>query len=247
MEGGGCHTLPSFRCSPVPLGSWHQSCSSRLPCHRWLWLPSQPSGGPSSGGRRCLPLGLWAFCCLPSALGTHLGLCPFGVRLFQVNLLESSALTPIPTALWPISMAGGAHPLVSAFLAGLWARSPTGRADSALPSDTLSALFFRRLSWLQAALLRFWGVTTPVSLTSLPASTCNLPQHLLQQGAPFALLLTWYPLTPKSANPTLYMAETLRGGAPMIFGATPPPSNVLAAFILSYLNWLVCGCFVAKK
>jgi hypothetical protein len=28
------------------------------------------------------------------------------------------------------------------------------------------------------------------------------------------------------------MAETLRGGALMIFGATPLPSNVLAAFIL---------------
>jgi hypothetical protein len=32
----------------------------------------------------------------------------------------------------------------------------------------------------------------------------------------------------------------------MIFGASPPHSNVLAALILFYLNWLVHGCFVAK-
>jgi hypothetical protein len=33
----------------------------------------------------------------------------------------------------------------------------------------------------------------------------------------------------------------------MIFGATPPPSNVLAAIMLFYLIWLVLEGFWAKK
>jgi hypothetical protein len=50
--------------------------------------------------------------------------------------------------------------LVSAFLADLWARLTPSGAGSALSSETLPALFFRRLSWFRAALFRFRGVTT---------------------------------------------------------------------------------------
>ena len=34
---------------------------------------------------------------------------------------------------------------------------------------------------------------------------------------------------------------------PTIFGTTFPSFKLVAAMVLLYLNWLVCGCLVAKK
>jgi hypothetical protein len=63
-------------------------------------------------------------------------------------------------AVWPAFAADGTRPLVSAFLADLWARSTSSGAGSALSSKTLPALFFCRLSRFQAALFCFRGVIT---------------------------------------------------------------------------------------
>ncbi len=46
------------------------------------------SSGPPFHGRQHPPLGAWPFWSLPSAIGAHPSLCPFVVRLFQVNLLD---------------------------------------------------------------------------------------------------------------------------------------------------------------
>jgi hypothetical protein len=63
-----------------------------------------------------------------------------------------------------------------------------------------------------------------------------MPQRLFWQGTPSVLLLTRYLLVLKSTDPALRAAETFGGGAPMIFGATPPSSDVLAAIILFLLK-----------
>jgi hypothetical protein len=75
-----------------------------------------------------------------------------------------------------------------------------------------------------------WAGPTPAPASA--ASAADAPRRTLRRGPPFALLLTTNFFTPKSANPALFTAETFGGGAPMIFGATPPPSNVLAAIML---------------
>jgi hypothetical protein len=89
--------------------------------------------------------------------------------------LTASASAPAQTAVWPAFATNSIRPLVSAFLADLWARLTRSGAGCASSSETLPALFFRRLSWIRAALFRFWGVTTPASLTPVPASACNTP------------------------------------------------------------------------
>ncbi len=108
---------------------------------------SWQSCGPPFHGRQRPPLGPRPFWSLPSTIGTHLGLCPFVVRLFRVDLLIALALAPAQTAMWPAFAADGARPLASAFLANLWACSTPSGAGSASSSETLPALFFRRLSW----------------------------------------------------------------------------------------------------
>jgi hypothetical protein len=51
-------------------------------------LPWRSCGSPFHGHQRP-PLGPWPFWSLPSAIGTHTGLFPFVVRLFQVDLLNN--------------------------------------------------------------------------------------------------------------------------------------------------------------
>jgi hypothetical protein len=46
------------------------------------------SCGPPFHGRQCPPFGPPPFWSLPSAIGAHPGLCPFVIRLFQVDLLD---------------------------------------------------------------------------------------------------------------------------------------------------------------
>jgi hypothetical protein len=134
------------------------------------------SCGPPFHGRQRPPLGPRPFWSLPSAIGAHPGLCPFVVRLFQVNLLD-----PLGFGSRPDGRVARLHsrrrPSFGLCLLG----RPLGvlgtqRAGSALSSETLPALFFHRLSWFRVALFRFWGVTTPASLTPVPASTCNTSQ-----------------------------------------------------------------------
>ena len=65
--------------------------------------------------------------------------------------LTASASAPAQTAVWPAFATNGIRPLVSAFLADLWARLTPSGAGCASSSETLPALFFRRLSWIRAA------------------------------------------------------------------------------------------------
>jgi hypothetical protein len=144
-------------------------------------LPWQSCGPPFMGvDTRLLVHSL--FFCLPSAIGARPGLCPFVVHSSEKISLIASASAPAPMAVRSAFLADGARPLVSAFLADLQVRSTPSKAGSLLSSKTLPALFFCQLSWFRAVLFRFWGVTTPASLTPAPASVCNTPQRLLQRG-----------------------------------------------------------------
>ncbi len=137
---------------------------------------------PPLHGRQCPPLGPWPFRRLPSAIGTHPGLCPFVVHSSKSISLIALALAPTPTAVRPAFLADYARPLVSAFLANLWVHSTPSKAGSSLSFEMLPALFFCQLSWFRAALFRFWGVTTPASPTPVPASACDTHQHSLRRG-----------------------------------------------------------------
>ncbi len=137
---------------------------------------------PPLHGRQRPPLDPQPFCHLPSAIGARLGLCPFVVHFSELISLIVLALAPAPTAVWPAFMANGTRPLVSAFLANLRVWSTPSKAGSLSSSKTLPALFFCQLSWFQAALFRFWGVTTPASPRPVPASACNAPWRSLWRG-----------------------------------------------------------------
>jgi hypothetical protein len=130
---------------------------------------------PPLHGHQRSPLDPQPFCHLPSAIGALPGLCPFVVHSSELISLIALALAPAPTAVWPAFMANGAHPLVSAFLANLQARSTPSKAGSLSSSKTLPALFFCQLSRFRVALFCFQGVTTPASPTPAPASACNAP------------------------------------------------------------------------
>jgi hypothetical protein len=133
------------------------------------------SCGPPFHGRQCLPLGPWPFWSLPSTIGAHPGLSPFVVPLFRVDLLDclgfGSHLDGRVARLCSRRRPSFGLCLLGQLLGAL----DTQRAGSASSSKTLPALFFRRLSRFRAALFRFWGVTTPVSLTPAPASACDTP------------------------------------------------------------------------
>ncbi len=101
---------------------------------------------PPLHGRQCPPLGPQPFCRLPSAIGARPGLCPFVVHSSKLISLIALALAPAPMAVRPAFAADGAHPLVSAFLADLWARSTPSKAGSLLSSKMFPALFFCQLS-----------------------------------------------------------------------------------------------------
>ncbi len=118
--------------------------------------------------------------CGPSFTGVDA--CFLVVHSSELIALIALALAPAPTAVQPAFTANGACPLVSKFLANLWARSTPSKAGSLSSSKTLPALFFCQLSRFQAALFRFWGVATPASPMPVPASACNAPRRLLQRG-----------------------------------------------------------------
>jgi hypothetical protein len=129
---------------------------------------------------RLLVLGLFGV--FPVQLAPIWACAPSSSDSSELISLIALALAPAQMAVWPAFAADGARPLVSAFLANLWACSTPSGAGSTLSSKTLPALFFCRLSRFRVALFHFWGVTTPESPMPAPASACNTPQHLLRRG-----------------------------------------------------------------
>ncbi len=157
------------------------------------------SCGPPFHRRQRPPLGPRPFWSLPSAIGAHPGLCPFVVRLFQVDLLDCLGFGSRPDSR-VARLRSRRRPSFGLRLLGRpLGALDTQRGGSASSSETLPALFFRRLSRFRAALFHFRGVTTPTSLTPAPASACDTPRRSLQRGRCLPLGLQC-PITEATTN-----------------------------------------------
>ncbi len=130
-----------------------------LRCPHCRCHPGGLAAHPFTGvNARLLVLGLFGV--FPVQSAPIQACAPSSSNSSKLISLIALALAPAQMAVWPAFAADGAHPLASTFLADLWAHSTPSGARSAFSSETLPALFFRRLSRFRAALFCFRDVTT---------------------------------------------------------------------------------------
>ncbi len=91
---------------------------------------------------RLLVLGLFGV--FPAQSAPIRACAPLSSNSSESISLIALASAPAQTAVWPAFAANGTRPLVSAFLANLWACLTPSRAGSASSSETLPTLFFRQ-------------------------------------------------------------------------------------------------------